>query len=83
MKLTVVVEEFRPKRNFLFEFTVDSHGDSLSSWTPLIDNQIKELVATGWLKVSDDTTEIRWEYKDIGQGHYIEVCDALRAGFIL
>lgn len=77
-KLTVVVEEFRPKRKPLAEFktTVPAHM-SMTEYVRELNKYIEEALQAGWYAISDETTEVRWEFKEYEQGHYISTMDEL------
>jgi len=74
--LTVKVEVMHPKRVMVSTFR-KRYDDLIEEVTANINYKVKQMIPD-ILRDHPEATEIRWEYVEFGQGHYIPVTNKMR-----
>lgn len=70
--LNVKIEVFKPYRKIVQEMQVDDSQATIQEINSFVDGVVKANIQS-YVNRCPEATEIRWEYVEFGQGHYITV----------
>lgn len=70
--LTVVFEQFKPERKYIGQLVFDDRKFTIDELTTIVEKHINNRL---WLfqERMPEMTELRWEYQEVGQGHYVQL----------